>query len=749
MVLVDKGAPCSVVVSGAQPTWLERHAAEELVHYLRLISGAALPTVSGIPDGMNAVVIGRADTNSVVAEAVHEGVLSLSEDSPGWDGFVIKTARRGNRDVCFVGGSSDRGTLYAVYWLLEEVLGVGFFRDGEYIPRSDSVVLPESLHIVERPVFEHREDGLLAYSAKFWGWDEWKRELDWKAKRRANITWPFSGTGEITQAVLAEWGLNVSPPVPSHEPTLTDRLLDYAHKLGIRVPCHLPSGSMPSVFWEAFPNARKLVMQWSEYAPYTQLHPSDPLYKRFMVDFVRHYRERYGSDHLYIAEFASESRILQGAENVQEARIQFVKAICEALSEADPEGTWLPSSWSFDLSADDPGNPWQANWTVEQVREYLDAATYPLIVWDTWSEEAAKYERTDYFYGHPWAFSVLHCFGGETYLLGNVKELIRRAHALGEKPQDVGCVGFNVVPENSDYNSFYFELAARLQWNPRAVDLDEYVQRYCRLRYGPQYVAATEPVWRLLVETVYGEDSGTVKIIMDPLYWFRPDLRLLAGWPEDDERTIGMWRRRSEFIPKLRRAAELLLAAGNLVGENNMARRDLVDIARQWIAERFNQALIGARDAFLAGNGGELARLEPICLRLLDDQARLLASWPAYRLSRQVAQVRDQYPDPVKAVKLLHVWCNPVEGQESVPLRDYYRMDLDELVADYYKPRVAAYFALLRDKCAAGETTVTDEEFDAVYTPVERAFVAAPLCPLPDDEDPTDVAQDLLEDNPE
>jgi len=204
-----------------------------------------------------------------------------------------------------------------------------------------------------------------------------------------------------------------------------------------------------------------------------------------------------------------------------------------------------------------------------------------------------------------------------------------------------------------------------------------------------------------------------------------------------------------EFIPKLRRAAELLLAAGNLVGENNMARRDLVDIARQWIAERFNQALIGARDAFLAGNGGELARLEPICLRLLDDQARLLASWPAYRLSRQVAQVRDQYRDPVKAVKLLHVWCNPVEGQESVPLRDYYRMDLDELVADYYKPRVAAYFALLRDKCAAGETTVTEEEFDAVYTPVERAFVAAPLCPLPDDEDPTDVVQDLLEDNVE
>ncbi|HNZ38564.1 MAG TPA: hypothetical protein PKN69_03440, partial [Candidatus Latescibacteria bacterium] len=51
-----------------------------------------------------------------------------------------------------------------------------------------------------------------------------------------------------------------------------------------------------------------------------------------------------------------------------------------------------------------------ANWTVEQVREYLDAATYPLIVWDTWSEEAAKYNARTTFTvirGHSASFTVL------------------------------------------------------------------------------------------------------------------------------------------------------------------------------------------------------------------------------------------------------------------------------------------------------------------------------------------------------
>jgi alpha-N-acetylglucosaminidase len=750
MNLVEKGSPCANVVIGAGASWLENRAAEELIRYVRMMSGAELACASELPSAGNAVVIGRGETNPAVADAIKKGRVKLSAGSPAGDGFAIHVTRQDDRSLCYLGGSSDRGTLYAAYWLLEEVIGVGFFRDGEHVPTRETVTLPDTLDISERPVFDEREDGLLAYSAKFWGWDEWKHELDWKAKRRANITWPFPIGDDILPTVLADWGVKIDKPARATEPTLPERLLEYSHKLGIRVPCNLPSGSMPEAFYEAFPNAQTLVMQWSEYAPYKQLHPADPLYKRLIRDYLRHYQQRYGTDHLYIAEFACESRILEGAKNVQEVRIQFVKTVCETLAEADPDGTWVPSSWTFDLSADDPGNPWQANWTVAEVHEYLDAATYPLIVWDTWSEEAAKYERTENFYGHPWAFSVLHCFGGETYLLGNVKELVRRAHALGENPAEVGCVGFNVVPENSDFNSFYFELAARLQWNPRSVELDSFVHTYCSRRYGEGYVAETVPAWKLLIETVYGEESGTVKTIMDPLYWFRPDLRLLAGWPEDDEHVIPMWKRRSAFIPKLRRACELLLEAGNLVGESNMARHDLVDIARQWIAERFNQALISARDAFLNGNADELKGIEPICLRLLDDQARLLASWPAYRLNRQVAQVVDQYPnDTAKAVKRLHVWCNPIEGQESVPLRDYYRMDLDELVADYYKPRVAAYLQLLQEKCSAGQKTITDEEFEQVYAPIERAFIDAPLRPLPDDENPIDVVLDMMEDNPE
>jgi len=749
MELVRDGNAMAALVVGRDATWLERHAAEELQRYLAAISGATLPVVDVPPTGDlprtrgPLVLIGRAETNPLIAGAIRQGIVCLSPDDPGLDGFIIQTTRMDRRDVVVLGGSMDRGTLYAVYALLEDVLDVGLFRDGERIPRLATVELGD-LRIAQRPRFADREDGLVAYSSMYWKLDDWRRELDWKAKRRANIIWPFHTSGEITSEILADWGILPAPPPRRQEPTVYEQAHEYARKLGMQVPCNLPNGALPEAFFAARPECRTLLLQWSEYAPYRQLHPADPLFRRLIVEYVRRYRERYGTDHLYIAEFASESRILEGAENVQEARLIFARELSEALLEADPEAVWVPSSWSFDLSADDPANPWQPNWTPADIREYLDAIACPLVVWDTWAEEAAKYLRTDYFYGHPWGFAVLHCFGGETYLHGDLADVIDRVHALDDDPRGARCDLFLSLPEHVDYNSVYFELCAALAWDPRRVSLDGFLRSYRGKRYGREWTDATEPAWQLLLETVYGPDSGTVKIIMDPLYWFRPDLRLLHGWVEDDERATALWRRRPAFIPKLRCACETFLACPDLLAASEMARRDLVDIARQWIAERFNQALIAARDAFLAGDSARLKAEAAQALPLLDDQARLLASWPPYRLDRQIEQAQGFYPDPVASVKRFHVWCNPTEGQESVPLRDYYRMDLDGLVADYYRPRVAAYLDLLRRKLAAGEREISDAEFDATYTPVERAFIAAPMHRLPEGEDPVRVVRDLL-----
>ena len=749
MQLTEMGKAVATVVLGPNATWLERHAAEELTRYLREISGAELPIASEAPAEGAVIAIGRGETNPVVAECIARRLMKLSPTYPGRDGFVLETVTLDGREVLVLGGSTDRGTLYAVYSLLEDVLGCGFFRDGELIPSNPSVTVPE-LHTAERPHFADRQDGngcIFHYTCSAWGWEEWKRELDWRARRRANVIWPFNvASGAIVQQILVNWGVlpPEKAPKPKSEPTLHERAAEYARKLGMKFPCLLPGGKLPEEFYAKYPESKSIVMQWSEYEPYRVLHPEDPMFRKLLVDYIGLYTERYGTDHLYIAEYTSESRILEGVSDVQESRRIFARAVSAAIREADPEGMWVPSGWSFDLSADDPGNPWQANWTPEQVVDYLDHIDVPRVVWDLWSEEAEKYIKTDYYGGHPWGFGVLHAFGAGSYMHGDVTGLVDRVHALINEPKARNCDLYGTASEIIDFNSFYYELSAKLAWNPADVTVERFVPDYCRKRYGAGG-QTLEEAWWLLVETVYGPESGTVKIIMDPAYWFRPDLELIPGWPEDEPRVKELRENRPAFIGKLRKAIDVFLSQEGLLKTSRMARRDLIDVTRQWIGDRCTLGIHAMRDAFVAGDADVLERASAEVLDLMGKQVRLLASWDPYRLDLKIERERARWGDDAsRAIKHTHVWVSYNEKEHSVPLRDYYRQDLDGLVADYYLVRVKAYADLLKSKLAAGVRDIPAEEFDALYTPIEEQFIAGPVNTYSTGEDPVSVVRDLV-----
>ncbi|HIE09457.1 MAG TPA: hypothetical protein EYP65_06360, partial [Armatimonadetes bacterium] len=101
---------------------------------MRLISGAELPIRSGaLPPG-DCILIGRPKTNKHIARLAESGAIGLSPTFPGLDGFVIKVVPLERGRALVLGGSQDRGTLYAVYELLERCFKVGFFWDSERIP---------------------------------------------------------------------------------------------------------------------------------------------------------------------------------------------------------------------------------------------------------------------------------------------------------------------------------------------------------------------------------------------------------------------------------------------------------------------------------------------------------------------------------------------------------------------------------------------------------------------------------------
>ena len=742
MIIAEHGKPRCRILLGTRPAWLERHAAEELQRYLARMANALIPVEEEPVVSGPVLAIGRPERNPFVARAIASGAVGAppSEES---DGFVIQTVEIDDAESLVIAGSSDRGTLYGVYWLLEEVLGVGFFRDGERVPNLTTVELPP-LSISERPHFPERHEGngcVFTYSASSWGVDEWKRELDWKSKRRFNTTWPFDVAHDLLPRMLADWGVDTQVPSRSEGHTVHEQAFRYARSLGIRIPCII--GNLPATpeLRARFPETRVLVLQYSELPPYTIVHPGDPLFRRYVVEYVRRYNDSWGSDHLYIASFISESKVLEGAANLHEARLDFARAVSEALKEADPKATWIIETWSFDMDAEDVNH----RWSPAQIKEYLGTVSVPHIVADLWSEERGKYLQTENFFGHPWGFGVLHSFGAGSYLHGDVSLLLKKVRDVVNQPDGKNCRMFLLQPEIIQFNSFFYEFCAQVAWDPLRGNVESFVERYCRKRYGASLGEKLREPWNILVDTVYGSESGSVGTITDPLYWYRPDLHLLLGWTKPDDKTATLRARRHLLIPKLRDVLELFLAQEVEVRADPLALRDFVDVARQWIAERFNIAIISARDAFLAGDEVELEKRRAECVALLDDQTRLLSSWPPYRLDTKVNEHRARFGDDAERwVKHTHVWVYGDEGMHSPPLRDYYRMDLDGLIADYYRPRVTAYFDLLHSKLNSGNQCITPEELDSAYQPIEEAFVSQTMRRLPAEEDPLAIVRGLL-----
>jgi hypothetical protein len=144
----------------------ESYAAEELQHYLERISGAKLPIVTdNMPTSAHEIILG---------DNAHLNKLGIQVDFSrlGTEGFLLRTYK----NFILVAGGKPRGTLYGVYALLEEKLGIRWFTpEVEFVPSLDRVELPE-LNETQVPALEYREVF----------WTEAMRDADFAVRNRLN-----------------------------------------------------------------------------------------------------------------------------------------------------------------------------------------------------------------------------------------------------------------------------------------------------------------------------------------------------------------------------------------------------------------------------------------------------------------------------------------------------------------------------------------------------------------------------------
>lgn len=171
VVIAEKGKPAAVILVAADATPTEKYAADELAFFLHFMVGAAVPVVeSGSVQSAAAPAMSRL--------LVGEGAVRLAD--PDFQAASLKLEeviiRTQGSDLILAGGS-PRGTLYAVYTFLEDVLGCHWWTPTAWhVPRKPALTVP-SVAIRYAPPLEYREP--------FWftAFDP-----EWAARNKANGT---------------------------------------------------------------------------------------------------------------------------------------------------------------------------------------------------------------------------------------------------------------------------------------------------------------------------------------------------------------------------------------------------------------------------------------------------------------------------------------------------------------------------------------------------------------------------------
>jgi alpha-N-acetylglucosaminidase len=187
----------------------------------------------------------------------------------------------------------------------------------------------------------------------------------------------------------------------------------------------------------------------------------------------------------------------------------------------------------------------------------------------------------------------------------------------------------------------------------------------------------------------------------ESLFDAQPDLTAnrASNWSPEGMRYDG-----AEFA----RALPQMLQVAPALRGGATYRYDLVDIARQTLANRSRVLLPLVRAAYRAKDRQRFETLTRCWLGLMDLQDRLLASNSSFLLGRWLARVRPWASSPPERARLefdarslLTIWGDR-QASEGAGLHDYGNRDWAGLTHDYYRLRWRRYFDSLDESLRTG-----------------------------------------------
>lgn len=591
---------------------------------------------------------------------------------------------------------------------------------------GDQLALPNPLPKVGEPVtivcpMERRvyfNYCTLSYTAAWWDWARWQREIDFMAMQGVNTPLATVGLEAVWYHTLLkngftdlearsflvgpafsawQWMTNIEShcgPLPKswidQSVVLGKKIIDRQIALGMTPIQQGFTGYMPRLAKEKFPTAKiEFKHNWVGFPGAAQLDPLDPLFAKFGKSFLAEQQALFGGSHLYGCDpFHEGSPPVTGDEYL----IKVGQAIDKLISEHDPKGTIVMQSWS--------------------IRKPLATAITKdrLFIVDLGGLRHDKHEN---FWGYKFSTGRLHNFGGRIKLHGDITLLATNPFADLQKKLP-NCVGAGLFMEGTTHNPVFFDLAFDQFWNPQPVDPNDWLHAYARRRYGAESANASK-AWDILLQTAYKPGTDTKE--SSSMIAARPALKTPKSGPNgglnipyDPNQLLAAWT--------------LLLADADELKGSDAYRFDIVDLGRQVLsdyAQRVQPAVIAAWEAKDL-KAFDHARANFI--QLLLDVDTLIHPRPEYSFAKWVTDARSRgttveeknlYEKNARC--LLTLWGPIADGEPLI--QDYAWREWSGLIKDYYVPRWEMYFSMLRQHLV--DKTDYDENFTKKQMPYSRA----------------------------
>lgn len=674
----------------------------------------AIPAVACAEDATPATQAEQAARELVQRVTPEAAAGVVFRTAPSLEGFRI--ARQGEGILIEAADAARMIAGYGHY--LKFIARRHFSWNGDRLDLRLPLPTPEEPLTVERNPWDIRfayNYCTLSYSAAFWDWKRWQRELDFLALNGFTHLLVTAGLEQVWADFLrgcgypekniaayiagpayAAWwhmgnlegfGGPLSRGMIARQAELGRRIAQRARQLGLTPVVQGYVGMLPRDFEALAPTEGLRVIpqgDWCGIPRPSVLDPTCPAFKKLAAAWYRSLAKVYEFSPSWFAG----DLFHEGGNRAGISEADAVRAVQRAMRKASPDAVWTLQAWH--------GNP------SDTFLESLDPKGSLILnlVKDMHAGGALGRD----FRGLPWIWCELSNFGGNNGLYGGLPLMARLGPELAPQ-RDRGLKGLGLLSEGIETNPLYYDFFFSRLATDRAFSLEVELPLYAERRYGsknPKLIQALH----LLARGVYNPDrlqEGCTESILCG----RP------GWLVNKASTWSTANRYYDLADTLH-AARLFVQAGKeepSLKTLSTYRYDLVDLIRQMLADAVYDQLQLVRAAWDKRQIKAYDRESARFLAMLRDANVLLDTEPAFRLATWTARAaalggnsRDKAAQITAARQLVTTWSGTIQG-----LNDYSNRQWSGLIAGYYLPRWELFFSSFR-RALTGETSPGEAE---------------------------------------